>query len=161
MKRLVIPALVAATAFSSNAFADHGWDDGDRWEHRHHRRGERVVVQQVYEAPPVVYQAPPTVVYQAPPQVIYRDRVVYRDRPVYYEAPQQYYEPRPQRYYEQPASYPSSGGNRLVGQAVGAVAGGVIGNQFGQGNGRVAATAIGAVVGSVIGGNVADYGRPY
>lgn len=160
MKPLLIPALVAVAAFSSNAFADHDWDDGDRWEHRHHHHGERVIVQQVYE-PPVVYQAPP-VVYQAQPTVIYRDRVVYRDRPVYYEAAPQYEPPPPpQRYYEQPAAYPSSGGNRVLGQAVGAVAGGVIANRFGKGNGRVAATAVGAVLGSVVGGNMADYGRPY
>lgn len=153
MKRFLIPALVAAAAFSSSAFADHGWDDGDRWEHRHHHGHERMVVQPGYMAPQVVY-APAPVVYQAPPQVVYQERVVYRDRPVYYQAPAQ------QVYYEAPPA-PVSGGNRLVGQAVGAVAGGVIGNQFGRGNGRVAATAVGAVVGSVVGGNMAEYGRPY
>lgn len=155
MKRLLIPALVAAAAFSPSAFADNDWDDDDHCDHRrhrHHHRAERVVVQQIYEEPRVVYQAPP--------QVIYRDRVVYRDRPVYYEAAPRY-EPPPPRYYEPQAAYSSGGGNRVVGQAIGAVAGGVIGNRFGQGNGRVAATAVGAVVGSVIGGNMADYGRPY
>lgn len=153
MKRLLIPALVAAAAFSSNAFADHRWHDDD-CDHRHHRRGERVVVQRVH-----IYEEP-RVVYQAPPQVVYRERVVYRDRPVYYEAPAQY--APPPRHYEPPVpAYPASSGNRVMGQAVGAVAGGVIGSRFGQGNGRLAATAVGAVVGSVVGGNMADYGRPY
>ena len=137
MNRLLIPALIATAVFSANAFAH---DDGDdnHWEHRHHRWGEHVVVQHVYAEPEVIYQAPP---------VVYRERIVYRERPVYYEA-----EPR---YYERPASYSGDSSNRFVGQAIGAIAGGALGNQVGRGNGRIAATAIGAVVGSVIGGNVA------
>lgn len=135
-KRLLIPTLVATAVFSANACAHGGWDD-DRWEHRHYR-GERVVVQRVYAEPAIIYQAPP---------VVYRERVVYRDRPVYYEAAP--------RYYEQPAAYSGNNSNRLIGQTIGAIAGGALGNQVGRGNGRIAATAIGAVVGSAIGGNVA------
>jgi surface antigen len=41
--------------------------------------------------------------------------------------------------------------NQEGGTVVGAVAGGVIGNQFGQGTGRVLATVTGAVVGGLIG----------
>jgi hypothetical protein len=80
--------------------------------------------------------------------VVYRERIVYRDRPVYYEA-----EPRS---YEQPAAY-GGGGNRLLGQTLGAIAGGALGTQVGQGNGRIAATAIGAVVGGALGGHAAGY----
>ncbi|BCB28594.1 hypothetical protein SKTS_34800 [Sulfurimicrobium lacus] len=138
MNRLLISTMIAAAAFSANAFA-HGDRDDDHWEHHRHHREERVVVQNVYAEPEVIY-------YQAPP-VIYRERIVYRDRPVYYEAAP--------RYYEQPATYPGNGSNRLIGQAIGAIAGGALGNQVGRGNGRIAATAIGAVVGSAIGGNVA------
>lgn len=149
MKPIWIPVLVATAAFSANAFADHRWDDDDdHCEHRHYR--ERVVVQRVYEEPAVVYQAPP--------QVIYQDRMVYRDRPVYYEAEPRYDAPPPPRYYEQqPAAYPAYGGNRIAGQAIGAVAGGVIGSRFGRGNGRLVSTAVGAVVGSVVGGNLSGY----
>jgi len=156
MNKLWIPALAAACVFSANAFAGHDWDDDDRYEHRHGHRGKHVVMRPVYVESPVVYQAPrvvypaPQVVYQPvyqPPQVVYRDRIVYRDVPVYEPAP---------RYYEQPAVqfYP---GDRVVAQTVGAIAGGVIGNQFGKGNGRVAATAVGAVVGGIIGGNLPAY----
>lgn len=137
MNRLLIPTLVVTAFFSANAFADRGWDDDYR-EHGRHHRAEHVVVHHVYEEPEVIYQAPP---------VVYRERVVYRDRPVYYEA-----EPR---YYERTATYSGDSSNRLIGHAIGAIAGGALGNQVGRGNGRIAATAIGAVVGSVIGGNVA------
>ena len=137
MSRLLIPTLIVTAVFSTSAFADRGWDDNYR-EHRRHHQSRQVVVHHVYQEPAVIYQAPP---------VIYRERVVYRDRPVYYEA-----EPR---YYERPASYSGDGSNRMIGQVIGAIAGGALGNQVGSGNGRIAATAIGAVVGSAIGGNAA------
>ncbi len=41
-----------------------------------------------------------------------------------------------------------------TGLAVGAVAGGILGNQIGSGGGRVAATAIGAVVGGIVGSEI-------
>jgi surface antigen len=41
-----------------------------------------------------------------------------------------------------------------AGLAVGAVAGGILGNQIGKGSGRVAATAIGAVIGGIVGSEV-------
>lgn len=40
------------------------------------------------------------------------------------------------------------------GLAIGALAGGIIGNQFGRGSGRIAATALGAVVGGVVGSEI-------
>lgn len=147
MNKYWIPALLVPVVFSANAFA-HNWDDEDHHGHRFNHRVERVIVQEVY--------AQPEVIYQAPPQVIYRERVVYRDRPVYYEADPIYREPP--RYYQQPQPYPSRNGDRAVGQAIGAVAGAVIGNRFGQGNGRVLSTAAGAVLGSVVGANLSSYG---
>lgn len=41
-----------------------------------------------------------------------------------------------------------------TGLAVGAVAGGILGNQFGKGTGNVAATAIGAVIGGIVGSEI-------
>lgn len=41
-----------------------------------------------------------------------------------------------------------------AGLAVGAVAGGLLGNTIGKGSGRVAATAIGAVIGGIVGSEV-------
>ena len=147
MNRYLIPALIAQVVFSANAFA-HGWGDEDHNERRHHRWKDRVIVQQVY--------AQPEVIYQAPPQVIYHDRVVYRDRPVYYEAAPSYQEPP--RYYQQPQPYSSYNRDRAMGQTVGAVAGALIGNRLGQGNGRVLSTVAGAAIGSVVGGNLSAYG---
>jgi uncharacterized protein YcfJ len=47
-----------------------------------------------------------------------------------------------------------------AGAIIGAIAGGVIGNQFGAGMGRAAATGLGAVAGSVIGNQVEANGNP-
>lgn len=41
-----------------------------------------------------------------------------------------------------------------TGLAVGAIAGGILGNQVGRGGGRVAATAIGAVIGGIVGNEI-------
>jgi surface antigen len=41
-----------------------------------------------------------------------------------------------------------------TGLAVGALAGGILGNQVGKGTGRVAATAIGAVIGGIVGSEI-------
>lgn len=41
-----------------------------------------------------------------------------------------------------------------TGLAVGAVAGGLLGNQFGKGSGNVAATALGAVIGGIVGSEI-------
>ncbi len=44
--------------------------------------------------------------------------------------------------------------NETIGQATGAIAGGVLGNQVGGGSGRVVATIAGALAGGVIGGSI-------
>ncbi|HEY0180903.1 MAG TPA: glycine zipper 2TM domain-containing protein [Dokdonella sp.] len=44
--------------------------------------------------------------------------------------------------------------HRIAGTAIGAVAGGVIGHQFGKGKGKTAATAAGAIGGGVVGNKV-------
>jgi surface antigen len=41
-----------------------------------------------------------------------------------------------------------------TGLAVGAIAGGILGNQVGKGSGRIAATAIGAVIGGIVGSEI-------
>jgi len=41
-----------------------------------------------------------------------------------------------------------------TGLAVGAIAGGILGNQVGRGSGRVLATAVGAVVGGIVGSEI-------
>ena len=47
--------------------------------------------------------------------------------------------------------------NKVIGQALGAAAGGVIGAQFGAGAGKLLLTALGAGVGSYLGGEIAEY----
>lgn len=44
--------------------------------------------------------------------------------------------------------------NEQVGRVTGAVAGGIVGNQFGGGTGRILATAVGALAGGIIGENI-------
>lgn len=46
------------------------------------------------------------------------------------------------------------------GTAIGAVAGGLLGNQIGSGNGRTAATALGAVTGAFVGDDVGNRNGP-
>jgi surface antigen len=41
-----------------------------------------------------------------------------------------------------------------TGLAVGAIAGGILGNQVGSGSGKIAATAIGAVIGGIVGSEI-------
>ncbi|MQY51944.1 glycine zipper 2TM domain-containing protein [Rhodocyclus tenuis] len=151
MKNVWIPALITSLLVSANAFADPYWDRGYGEPYGHHPHHERFY--EVQE-PVVVYQGPP-VVYQPAPRVIYQERIIYRDRPVpVYAAPVE-----PRYYQEQTRVYqapPPYNGNRVIGQALGAVAGGILGNQVGAGNGRVAATAVGAVVGSMVGGNLSE-----
>lgn len=52
------------------------------------------------------------------------------------------------------ACRPGGPNNEDGGTIIGAVAGGVIGNQFGRGNGKIAATAVGALVGGLIGNKI-------
>jgi len=44
--------------------------------------------------------------------------------------------------------------NQDAGTAIGAITGGIIGNQFGKGSGKVAATLAGAVVGGIVGNEI-------
>jgi surface antigen len=44
--------------------------------------------------------------------------------------------------------------NQEGGTAIGAITGGIIGNQFGKGGGKVAATLAGAVVGGIVGNDI-------
>lgn len=109
--------------------------DRDGWHDRHDRRVEYIVVERpVYREPRVIYREPV---------------VVYQDRPDYYEAPRYRQEraPRHSRHEE--------GMSSGTGQVLGAVAGGIIGNRFGDGNGRLATTAAGAVLGGIVGGELA------
>ena len=123
-KLSISAAFIATAILSTSAFA-HGRDREEWREHRHHQRMEYVPVRVVYAQPRVIYAAP--------------QRVVYQSAPVY---------------YERPVAYTSYNSNRLAGQAIGAVAGGVIGNQFGHGH--IAPTAFGAVVGGILGGNLME-----
>lgn len=47
-----------------------------------------------------------------------------------------------------------SASNESIGTTTGAIAGGIIGSQFGGGNGRIAATALGALAGGIIGNSI-------
>jgi surface antigen len=52
---------------------------------------------------------------------------------------------------------PNGATKQDAGLVVGAVAGGVIGNQFGKGTGNVLATAAGAVIGGIVGSEIGRY----
>ena len=152
MNKLWIPFLVGATLFSAAAQADryvriYEEDDG-----RPVRRVERVV----YQTPPAYERG--TRYYRdddyAPPRRVQR-----------YSEPSYYDDPPPRRYYDQRWSdgndyraprYARDDGNRAVGQTIGAIAGGVIGNRFGEGGGKAAATAVGAIIGGVVGGRLSE-----
>lgn len=143
MNKLIIPAVLIGVLASGSAFAHRGWDDDDDAYRRPCRERERHVV--VYQEPVAVYQAPPVVYAPPPPPVMYRERVAYREVPAYA------YQPAPTYYRQAPDYAVAYSGNRVAGQAIGAVAGGVIGNQFGRGGGRMVSTAVGAVLGAVVG----------
>jgi outer membrane lipoprotein SlyB len=52
-------------------------------------------------------------------------------------------------------------GNAAAGTALGAVAGGLLGNQIGHGAGRAAATILGAAGGAAVGNHIAGGNNPY
>ena len=62
--------------------------------------------------------------------------------------PQQQYQ---QQYPQQGYATPNEGDGVLTGAAIGTVAGGIIGNQFGKGNGKTAMTVAGAIGGLFLG----------
>ena len=133
MRTRWIAAFILAATVSGAASAHGDRDDGDRGQLGDGTRTIRYA---------------PVAVYQPAPPVMYQQRVVYQPQPTYYAPP-----PPPR--HERPA-YVRQDGNRAFGQAVGAIAGGVIGNSLGHGNGRVASTAIGALLGGVVGGELAE-----
>ena len=163
MKTEFIPALAILLLASGGAWArddwshhDNDWNNGwNNQSNSHHNRGwnsghdrhQRHGDDYRYSGgnTTYIYQSarPPVVIYEAP-RVVYRDRVIYRDVPVYQEQAYGYPQSLPQRQY--------SNGSPLVGTAIGAIAGGALGNQFGKVNGRTASTAIGAVIGGALGG---------
>ena len=63
-------------------------------------------------------------------------------------------------YGQQAPAYSNSAASPWLGAGVGAVAGGLLSNQVGQGNGRIAATALGAAAGAIAGSNVSDPCQP-
>lgn len=69
----------------------------------------------------------------------------------------QYASNYPARSYSNP---PTSGTSPVLGQAAGAVAGGLLGAQVGKGNGQVAAAAVGVGVGAYAGGKMSDPCQP-
>lgn len=132
MNKMMIPVVLAGILASTSAFAHRVWDDDE--DYRPYRPQQVVVYQRL----PVAY-APP------PPPVIYRERVVYQELPAY--SPQ----PEPAYYPPQPAYAPAYQYRNAAAPVIGAIAGGVIGNQIGHGGGRVASTAVGAVLGAIVG----------
>jgi outer membrane lipoprotein SlyB len=56
----------------------------------------------------------------------------------------------------QPVQIDTAGGTKLAGQGIGAVAGGLLGNQVGGGKGKTLATVAGALGGAVAGNAVAS-----
>lgn len=121
---------------------------------------------------PALYAAQPVVVVQQPAQVVYAQpqfrqggyyaaAPVYAPAPVYTQAystyPQQpvysqgYAQPYPQSYAYAPGYAPAPQRNDLGRTAVGALAGGVVGSQFGGSkNARTAATVVGAGAGAMV-----------
>jgi hypothetical protein len=116
--------LLIAATLTCSSAFAHDWDHDGWREHRHHGWDRREVV---YVAPPVY----------AAPQVVYAQPVAYAPAPAYYVSQPVYV-----------------GSNRVVGQTVGAVAGGVIGSIAGRG--QLLPTAVGAVIGGVVGGSLAE-----
>lgn len=77
---------------------------------------------------------------------------VLRVDPVYETV--RYREPREECYDEPVTVRQRGGGDPTGGTVLGAIIGGVVGNQVGGGDGRKAATAAGAIIGGAIGRNV-------
>lgn len=147
---LILTACISSAALAGGYWQEERYDshyDSHRVQPRRHHHGRQVeyivVERPVYRAPRVVYREP---------MVVYREPVtVYLDRPDGYA---DVYQTR-RRQHHPGYSRHQDGMSTGTGQILGAVAGGVIGSRFGQGNGRLATTAIGAVLGGVVGGELA------
>lgn len=96
---------------------------------------------------PAVAQAEPVKKAAPKPRVRTVEKVVYRDR--YVQAPARTYAPEPA-----PAPAPRQPNYLAIG--TGAVIGGLLGNQVGDGNGRKLATVAGAIGGGMLGNHMAN-----
>jgi len=133
-KKLALSTIILSASLLSITAQARGGDRYGWSDQRHHGHdGWRPVPHVVHVPARPVYVRPPVSYYQ----------------PAYY--PQPVYAPAPVRYAP---GYVYYNGDRLAGQVVGAVAGGVIGNVIS--GGALAPTAIGAVLGGIIGGDLAD-----
>lgn len=132
----LIAVLGLATATQAVAGRGYDYDDddrSDRWEEP--RRGDRYEYAEVVSAEPI-YR---TVRIEEPRRECWDERVVYNER-------------RDDGYWMN---------NGTAGGLIGAIAGGVVGHQFGSGRGKKAATALGAVIGAGVGQRVAvENSRP-
>lgn len=139
MNKAMIPVVLACVVASTSAFAHRSWDDDE--DYRAYRPQPVVV----YPPAAVVYQAPPVTYAPPPPTVVYRERAVYQEVPTYRPHPE------PAYYATQPADAPSYQYRNAAAPVIGAIAGGVIGNQIGHGGSRAVSTAAGAILGAIVG----------
>lgn len=98
---------------------------------------------------PAVAQAEPVKKAAPKPKVRTVEKVVYRDR--YVKAPERTYAPEPM-----PAPAPAPSQPNYLAIGTGAVIGGLLGNQVGDGNGRKLATVAGAIGGGMLGNHMAN-----
>ncbi|MFT3905370.1 MAG: glycine zipper 2TM domain-containing protein [Steroidobacteraceae bacterium] len=112
----------------------------------------------IYVQPRAVYVAPRPTYYERPYYTpVYEPAAVY-SAPSYYAPPVSYYSAPAATYYSEPGYRCGSNGAATV---VGAVAGGLIGNQGSRPENRGAATVIGALAGGVIGNAIDHSSRCY
>lgn len=98
---------------------------------------------------PAVAQAEPAPKAAPKPKAKPATKVVYRDR--YVPAPERSYAAAPA-----PAPAPVAKQPNYVAMGLGAVVGGLAGNQIGDGNGRKAATVAGVIGGAMLGNHIAN-----
>lgn len=103
-------------------------------------------------AGPAVAQMPPPDAYPARESVNFGYADVLRADPVYETV--RFREPREECYDEEVVRRERGGGDPTGGTVLGAIIGGVVGNQVGGGSGRRAATAAGAIIGGAVGHRV-------
>jgi hypothetical protein len=96
---------------------------------------------------PAVAKAEPAPKAQPKPRTRTVEKVVYRDR--YVQAPQR-------TYATAPAPAPVAKQPNYMAMGLGAVVGGLAGNQIGDGNGRKAATVAGVIGGAMLGNHIAN-----
>ena len=98
---------------------------------------------------PAIAKAEPAPKAQPKPKAKPATKVVYRDR--YVPAPERTYAAAPA-----PAPAPVAQQPNYVAMGVGALVGGLAGNQVGDGNGRKAATVAGVIGGAMLGNHIAN-----